>query len=322
MESIPIGYNLGVETLSTEFKEYRVDKSYYYDRCKHAFRILNQIIDESVRYMFRKYLFRYISGFSNSDITGRIYFGVSDSGDVFGIPAVNREGLERMIEEELSLYFYNIYTHHYPRVKVTVIPVDYMDKTYYFEMDYTSFVKSVVNDNLQILERVREFREKKNRYLESVKNCRTKIVELTCDPSHREGIKEYIERNTDVDMDISLDQPVDENSIGVYKNDPTRLEYYLTRYRDHLQEESLRIKPKIDRYERPSDIYYMLFLHHHSMIDYLIKNYGYGLFLVRVDVLPSLTPITYKEGDYEMTPIREHDPVGSPRTIFQKSPLV
>ena len=106
-----IGSNIGNETISIEYKEFCFQNLIKYFNKEDLYNMIynqkslnkiyfNNMINEILEKYFIKYIPKYLALFSKANIDGYLYFGVSDIGNLEGIPFIgniNKRFLNKLL---------------------------------------------------------------------------------------------------------------------------------------------------------------------------------------------------------------------------------
>ena len=163
---------VGKETLTKEYKEFRLNNIYkYFTEYEIKSWLLNKnllniskfnkmILNQIQTYIFN-YLPKYIGNFSNAEINGELYFGINDDGYIDGIPYYGDIDVNIIKKYILKI---NKYNH--------IVNNDHNIKTYYDNIDINIIKINNINNNEYI-----KFYDKFNKFVEKQDILKNKFDE-------------------------------------------------------------------------------------------------------------------------------------------------
>lgn len=299
-----LGQNIGPEKIEHEYKEFRfsINSLYHEDKLnpEYVFKnCIDNIISDTMCKMLEKYTSKYISAFYNSEIeNGTISFGVSDSGEVLGIP-IQMNGKDTI--SKISNYIRKIIDKHifvkslsgvniHNKISIDFVPVDIDRYSQFTYLIYEDFMNLMKKNHQEYINKKNEFDMKKEKYIDELTNYRRSISIIINDPTIRSEFISYMkyhQKYYDFYHILKLDHiDIKSEDIIKYKNDDTRLEYYFTRFRDSCTDICIKNKPIWDYKIKPCEPYYNLMMEYKPMISYLNDNYdkNYKFFVIKISI--------------------------------------
>ena len=333
--------NIGLEEKDNEYKVFmfnplkisQKDALKYLENLKFVFnKSVIETIKNYIEIYLPKYICSYINPRSNLD-KGCIYFGISDDGDITGIPyqglSIPSDIIYTQINNIFSkfLRFPNEYikTDIKSFISVEIIPVDkfpiLIDKDNYktniIYENYISELNKIKQDNIL-------YEKKKNIWNKMFDTDILKLCDMINDKDTRKIIWSYmkkksnyskkyfnnkyshLEKYCDVDNYWNLMSKINSNhkfnplkpkEILNIKNDPLNIYYWITMWKDSKISTLKLIKPKSQK--KTIDANYPIFLLSQStkMIPYWISNNpDLNLFVIKITInIQNKYVIEYKD---------------------------
>lgn len=253
--------NIGGETLDTEYKEFslKVDPLNYYSESEmegilktgRLDNVFNKMVVENLQ-NFIKYVPKYVSSFANSKEckAGKLFFGISDSGEVTGIPFLgflNKKFIKKELKKVLK-----------KNVITTYKTKNYIMENIDFHIHKVNINPYIVSCNLkeklnkkqekylyskQIHE---EYIQKWNTWYMELSKYSTKLKDLFENKETFVQLVEHIKEKDESKLFVlsqyeELDEMIE--NITRYKNSNDKLVYWLCSFRDRYLDEIVSRKP-------------------------------------------------------------------------------
>lgn len=246
-----LGMNIGRETIYKEYKElcfqnlhnYFNDLSLYdllYRYKKLDKNIFNRMVRNNLNEYFIKYIPKYLSIFSKSKISGELYIGVNDIGNLEGIPYFGKlniifiknliknsmqysRGIDNnIISDKIKDYYYN-------NINIEIIKLDFFDKDEIIDdLNNTNrLLNSLEESNNIIKNQWILYHHTYNLWQNKIKKYSVKLINLLSNDIIRNEIKDYIIENYNGGSISRLNEILKyfDNNNNYYKNNVFTLEY-------------------------------------------------------------------------------------------------
>ena len=288
--------NIGPETESTEYKEFtfypcslNIDNDDAIELIQSNKWIFNRYVIDSIKNMITTYLPKYTCAYLSSNINSncQLYFGISDIGDLIGIPFKGNLDINR-----IKYYVKNVYKDN---IKFNGNIMEYVDiEIIKLENNYVT-VKNINPKFIQYSKYLKIYNEKKKKYLSNKQTWiklsnryNTKLCDLVNIDDTRTELLQYIQlydpKNPIVKLLKSNFKLEHKNMdyVNKYKNDKNSIYYWLTEWKDKMLKFVKSIKPRL-LYKIPSEynpLHILLTVKH--MIPYWTKfNDNINLFILK-----------------------------------------
>ena len=254
-----LGVSYGRESIHCEYKEFciQVPIEYVYEQ-QDVYKIIksgkidtkfNSLIYQSIQMYFDNVIPKYVSSFFNSRISGNIFLGVNDFGQVTGIPllnAVNIPLIQRLFLDAMSKHIPNFDSIQH-NVTLQCIPLtldtSLLTNTELNSMMHSYSQKVTTRNHAQSLYKV-----EKDQWFDKVSVYEKKINSLINSEPARSQLCEYV--NTfchNITVRTHVCQQLLSNSILTIENldrtDPSTIFFWACAFKDHMLESLLSTRP-------------------------------------------------------------------------------
>lgn len=245
---ISFGDVIGRETINTEFKEFSIYDEISEKMIKKIIKtktINKKTIDEfiscvnyNLKLNFIKYIPKYIASFSNSNLDGNLYIGISNDGKYYGIPHINMniETIREMIMECKEYINCDVIND----IAIEIIDVQKKNTNMYYNTSKI-LLKKYFDKTVFELSEYNEYINKKNKNLKNINKYRCKIgMVVTNIQLRKECIKfvktfctdEQIINKVINDLNTFTGE-ITSDFIQIHKNDKSHIIYWITEFRDY-----------------------------------------------------------------------------------------
>lgn len=333
-----IGTFLEPENLNTEYKEFRYNIKDYLGKMKiHDTKHYNwkKILPTTKKVIYKYfdiYFPKYLTSFANTNIeNGELYFGVSDSGEVLGIPFDNKIITKDKIIKKIHKKIRSTISKFLNETLITKSEIEKIVDTFIkntnIEIIELSLDENLFDDNLDelineysneyetYLTHESEYVSEKKSWIDKICYYKKSINTMINQSDIRKELIEFIKDDELVDIMIR------EKLIGILetqkviefidgqimdeKNDHDKLAYWITKFRDHKVTEFVKIRPKYHNLIKP-DLPYLRIVREFRPIIKQMMNCGIPMVLIKIkllgrdainNILPDLPKIGYKISD-------------------------
>jgi len=305
------------ETLEIEYKEFCLKKSVHVIYSEFILKeiietsfipkSLYNLFEENLKIYFYHYLPKYITMFSNTMNLnyGKLYFGISDNGEITGIPFLKGKMgyplLENWIQDIFKkfIFFYmkpkkmdqhnknydkkiyynlsdEILTIYLKEFKIIIHPLEtnYLIKNKEeFEFPLEHYLKCIDQERKQITFFKNQYTLTKKEWIKKIEHYKRKIVILVNDFSVRNDMYHWAIKNGCNSKDVfdfllskKLINDLTTEQIIQNKNNPNSYIYWILEYRDSKINEIIEQKPTFN--------YYHYKYHYYSILNKL-KDFRY-----------------------------------------------
>lgn len=336
-KSYVLGEILPEESIVTEYKEFRLELAY--ESAEESKNLYTNIHRLKVRFndvMYRnmkKYACKYATSFFNSRVNGEILFGVSDFGEVIGIPMMSSDvDLQCSIMKDIMTNEIrtNVISKHADRLidmmNLKYILIDTSDHTFHCYPEALDYIR----DRKKEQEKYEDLRSKyikdKKDYVFSVDRHRRSINYIINQPDIREDFRGYL-RDHDVFekyKDAIADDVhiyYEDSEIKTLKLDKETLIYWITSYRDVKTDTIIKdMRPTWDYKNKKVDPYFSALQDFKPMVTNLVER-GFNMYIFEltfdfVHENPADGIASYKLDDNIRSPIRTLCAAGDPCCRF------
>lgn len=336
-------YNLGQfeqggETKNLEFKEFRLrltyDSSINYKDLYENTEKLKYLFDGIMEINMKKYVPKYTCAFFNSRLDGILRFGVSDIGEIIGVPIKKneiRKYIERIkyyISREITQNVnnnssINLINH----IGVSFIPIntdDHVFDTYPKSEDY---INDKTKERQNYITMYNTYRASKILYIKEVEKHRRSINIIINDPEIREDFRNYLKYHGQYHNFESLIGGSDEiilpdSSIKILKHDTKTLTHWITRYRDDKTDHIIKnLRPTWNYSVRPVNPHFSILQEFRPMVSTLTER-NFGMYIIDIyfnfSEISSKTNSIYYYVDGEVrSPWRTYSSCGEPCCMIE-----
>ena len=325
-----VGLNIGNETISIEYKEFCFQNLikyfdtedlynliYYYKSLNKKY--FNNMINDVLDKYFIKYIPKYLASFSKANIDGNLYIGVSDIGNLEGIPFIgniNKQFINRLLincMEYTRIIYKSILSssttsnldYIYNNLNIELIKLDFLNETELNEElnKSNNILYKLENKNNLLIHKLNDYNIKYSEWQKKLNKYSSKLINLLSNYSIRKEIKEYIIEQFDIDKILNHDRLINilkyfNKNNSYYKNMIFTLEYieniindiyhpirWLTKFKDYKLSILKKEKP-IQPIHKPNDFIYHLFCNNISNFrSYLQKsNNNINYYIIKINI--------------------------------------
>ena len=289
-------------------------------------------IEENIGYFFRRYIPKYVSAYNNSRITGKIYFGIDDSGVCTGIlhPYLTETLVRKYLDECKSFVDCPSYIDN---ITILIHKVDYIENKKSVSEIKKDIVKYYDKYCFQFCAQD-ELRQKKARILKKIDRYHTQVIRFFEDPSLISEAQSFVEKMCD-DLEMVPELlrqlynppvPITTENIIKYKTDKSCIIYWVLELRDvytNIYTQKLKkVKGKHGKINK-IDQYDYIIKNSQSLVPLMMQNYAnkHNLYVIEL-AFPNCIDqrIRFMEsnpGQYKCA-VRILDKSGSPITEYIK----
>lgn len=251
---------------------------------------MNKIININIRNYFRYYVPKYISCYMNSNINGRLIFGIDDFGEISGIPYIGDINIDL-----LNSYFRKVvmkYTNGLSNYNDVTIQVKKLNTDINILDDLISDNIKDMNDKIAEFNKINlEYKLKKIKWLKEINKYSTKFYNIMNRKDSRVKLIAFCKKNNAAKHIIDLlesdkEIPVELNKI-FYKRfrDKNDVVHWAGEFKDYNIEQLQEIKPT--RGELPKITNSCLLLRKISDLRYRFlknnNNINYYIIIVKIN---------------------------------------
>jgi hypothetical protein len=326
-----VGLNIGNETISIEYKEFCFQNLIKYFNKEDLYNLIynyknlnkqyfNNMIDDILEKYFIKYIPKYLASFSKANIDGHLYIGVSDIGNLEGIPYmgnINKKFIAKLLKKSIE-YNKIIYTtehsssntksniyHIYNKLNVELIKLEFLNE---LELDeelnkVNKILYELEYKNNILIHKMNDYNIKYYKWQKKLNIYSIKLINLLTNSSIREEIKEYIINQFKLEPSLNQNRLINilkyfNKKDSYYKNMVFTLEYieniindvyhpirWLTKFKDYKLAILRKEKP-IQPIHKPNNLIYHLFCNNISNFrSYLNKsNNNINYYIIKINI--------------------------------------
>jgi hypothetical protein len=205
---------VGKETLSKEYKEFRLNyvykyftdnqiKNWLYDKTLLNINTFNSMVLNQIQNYLYNYLPKYIGNFSNSGIDGKLYFGIDDNGIIGGIPYYGDLDIDKIKKYILKISKYNQIIdedniiknnkikEYYSNIDIELIKID-IDNLEYEKLLYEKKLNDFINKQNLLKENYENYINNYNKWQEQRVLYSGKLISFMTDNNLRNQVIDYI----------------------------------------------------------------------------------------------------------------------------------
>lgn len=285
-----LGWFIGNETKLIEFKEFSPMKGFHRHKKKiDAEQIIKKkdwgkivkISEKVLEIYINSYIPKYMSSFCNT-FGGILYFGISDDGEVIGIP-INPKNVVKVknlikskVEEILKLN--KIKTN---KVKIKIIKCKY-DKDY-IDTNYKPLIDNYNNELHNYYKNI----NKKKKINEKINLYKSAINNILNNKKIREELIKYMKKNgASLELINELEEReriiLDNDKISIDKVDKKTLSYWIVNYRTYIVEKIKKNKPDAYKLIKPCNPYYNILNNIKLLSSDMVKK-GYHFYIIKIN---------------------------------------
>lgn len=293
-------YLTNKESIHEEYKEFRLSKCTIKNVYKNVKEFVKnkqyisimEIINEEFDKMVERYVSKYMVSFGNTDIeTGTLYMGVSDNGEICGIPIKDElkinnyeklkgkimNNMTTVLNNELNLPNKNIILE---KIKMDIIELKIDNDC--IDDNLEEYLQHQKDKKLKYNEIEKKYKIEKQEYCDKLLKYKTAINDIINKQNIRGELIEHINNSSDGKLEtkekliyeLKKEQTImfNQGQIIIEKEDDNKLAYWITNFRDHKINEILKTKPTRNITNRPMNAYYLLLRDFKPMMFKLISN--------------------------------------------------
>ena len=263
-----INSNIGLETLSVEFKEFYINENKYIPNVRHFIQsakitqdYINCITDNIHQYI-HKYFLKYVSAYNNAHVRGVLYIGIDNDGNIRGIPHINlSEPLIRGYIEECKKNVINLsqeISNYIDNVKIDVIELEGTPTPI---IDINNHLKKTNITSISEILKFASYTHQRQKLYYQLSKYHTKIYNVFNNKKLRKECMHYIKtfcRTTKLRLKMChtlSHYPKDQitsDAIRTYKTQRSHIMFWVTEFRDymsHYYEKQLKEQIKTYNYK-------------------------------------------------------------------------
>lgn len=303
-----IGSYIGDESIVDEFKEFRFTDRTIADALSRTDFSINNIdmfmtmCEEGLEFYINKYFQKYLISFANSNIIeGRLHFGISDYGEIIGIPIAfklitnNYNIIHKMIYNAIdnikSQIDSRLFKEIKSKIRVEIIPVD-TSTINDFGYDLTSYMHERHKEYKLYHDAEQSYKQIYTEMMEQIHYYKRPINDIINDPIIRQELKEYIICHQNCPSTPEINQILDRlndpaaiffqiGDIRKEKESNSNIGYWIAKYRDDKTNDILKRKPERSLISKPLNAYYLLMRDFRPLISYFVKKH---IQLIRIKI--------------------------------------
>lgn len=300
---------------------------------------LTQLVKDNIIQYISNYVPKYIASFGNyyDPVNhfehGQFYIGISDNGQVFGIPniGIDFDGITESIYQIVANLQVNskLKTSIRANIKIEIIDVDTSDLDF-LDNNLGDYIKYFQDKNYEYdtyragyMKKRQEWNEELSKYKKAINilmnepHIRIDIIDFTRNYSNEsiQNIDQFktkmIKRFQDpTPFDIKIGEMTDK------KSDPANIEFWIGLYKDTRSHEILVKKPPIQVMQKPPLCYSEIFKIYHPLI-YPIVRSGIQMKVIKISfptraILDNWEKIPFVSDSILKYPVRRLDQFGNP----------
>lgn len=314
-----LGKYLPYESIHNEYKEFRLELSYEYTYCyKELYEndnLLHNYFLDILKKFVEKYIYKYTCSFVHSHIQGKLFFGISDSGEIIGVPMKRDDKVffEDIIRQELDTFIEDY------SVNIDFIEINIDSFSNFFYYTSKEFLKRKEEELDKYLEYIIDFETKKKEYITRLESYRKSINRVLNDVNIRSEFEGFLKEN-DVyevfkeELKGKYNFNFSNEDIKEYKNKNYNIVYWMAIFRDLKSTETIRdLKPKWDYTYKLIDPHFQLLQEFKPILPDLIDR-GYGMYVIKITFpidVNNKASIKYKDDNHTHL-YRGLSPMGDP----------
>lgn len=299
-----LGSILEPESVCTEYKEFRLELSYsfeersepeclFYDDTR-----MEQMFTDILHKNIKKYTGKYSTAFYNSDMAGSVKIGVTDLGEIIGVP-IRKEKLSSILQSVNSIFKNELINNVVPYVglenhaKIVFHEIDPQNLMYYSSPTTRDYLEAREKALTDFEMYKKDYSQAKKRFVETLSRYRQGLNVIINDLYIRGEFKNFLKENNAFHM---FEQILDDaNSIcfadaevKIKKHDKNELIYWLALFRDICTDNIVKnLRPIWNSNFKKVDPYYGLLQEFRPLISELLYR-GYSMYIIEM-VFPYLT---------------------------------
>ena len=206
---------------------------------------MNFVIANNVKHYFQFYVPKYVSCYLNSNISGKLIFGVNDDSEITGIPYkgdINNLELDKLIKNNLSKYVRGL--DNLDNVTINVNKLN-IDRNLIDLNEFDDMFSNIKQNKLKHTKDLLEYKLKRNNWLHVLSKYTTKFYNILNDKDMRLDLTNFCKSNNVSKNIIDILESNDSINVNLdeefYKNvrNPDSIFYWAGKFKD---ENILRIQ--------------------------------------------------------------------------------
>lgn len=242
--------------------------------------ILNNMIINSIKKYFIKYIPRYLSAFINSKIdNAEMYIGVDDYGEITGIPFFGtKDDFEKIVNviADLPLY-YTKSTNKSIHYKVIIEELDV--KNDLLVDNSNIMLKNFYNDIMIVNNLRKKYRIERSKWISMLDEFTCKLPVLL--ETKKKDFNEYLQKHAPHLLNYKI-LPHEMKNIAHLKVDPTHYLYWLMQFKEEHINKLQSIRPNKPRIQKINHGPYYLLNNLTELRSKFIKNNQIRYFLIKI----------------------------------------
>lgn len=333
-----LGDSLSSESLDREYKEFRLGLVYengkdyreFYENKQYLNLLFQDILFESLN----KYISKYTCSFHNSRIDGKLYFGVSDEGEIIGVPLINSEISDirqriwiRIVTLIRDTIICNSFEKIVEKIEVVFNKIDPKGYIMYCYPSTKAFIESRQVESDNYIQIKSEYSRRKKIFIDFLEKNRRSLNIILSETSTRISFIEFLRcigvyRIFQEELVTKSNYNFSSPEIKILKKNPNSIIFWCALYRDFVTDIAIKyLRPIWDYSVRPVDPYFQLLQEFKPCVQGLMEN-GFGLYVIEIQFnfkgVKMMDPDLSYQNDGEIrSPFRTTSEQGEPCCMFR-----
>lgn len=344
-----LGRSFPPESLDLEYKEFRLGLTYDstkdYKEMYEDSEKLNVYFKDLLVSFTEKYICKYTCSFYNSRRNGKLFIGVSDLGEILGVPILDKdisnirnkvwdkiiqelnetivfESNDKIIQESSDKNLTKILDN----IKVEFIKIDNNDFITHCYPSSEDFIESQIKLSEEHNKNKKKYVDKKKIFIDFIDKYRKSLNVIMTDPDLRKSFEDFLKMMTVYDyfekyLFYNPKLEFSSETIKIHKHDPHSIIFWCAIFRDFITDIAIRyIRPLADYSYREIDPYFTILQDFRPCVSSLVDR-GFNLYIIKIsfnfsEIDPKEKDISYKvenETGFEVrSPYRTKSEEGDP----------
>lgn len=289
------------ETKTTEFKEFylKITPDTIFSEKKSKDIMLkgsfsndfNNLVLRNLQLYFKQYLPKYFASFVNSKINGKLYFGISDYGEITGIPCLHELSQTTILKYISNANKFVKSGHSNNPLKNKINMLHFVDVTIHSLHIDGNFLEDMKLRNLMIemelkntmYAKMKSLYEKEyHQWFNQLQTYNTKLLCFATEETLRNEMISFLELHKQIHLIPSLFTLKPNLFVKEYIHDPNTVWYWIAKYKDEKIYELQFLKPK--KRELPSLLNYSMILSNLSLMRKRFSTQKVKYYLLEISV--------------------------------------